>query len=81
MAQATGILAFKSVGKLEPANCIISRVLMKHALSVLSCGDQMIMEVTFEKTRRGLTRFKGVALVDGKVVCEATMMCARSREA
>ncbi|MGK3373137.1 3-hydroxyacyl-ACP dehydratase FabZ, partial [Citrobacter youngae] len=22
-----------------------------------------------------------VALVDGKVVCEATMMCARSREA
>ncbi|ENU1350706.1 MAG: 3-hydroxyacyl-[acyl-carrier-protein] dehydratase FabZ, partial [Klebsiella pneumoniae] len=25
--------------------------------------------------------FKGVALVDGKVVCEATMMCARSREA
>ncbi|MDI4746118.1 hypothetical protein MJL33_34195, partial [Salmonella enterica subsp. enterica serovar Kentucky] len=30
-------------------------------------GDQMIMEVTFEKTRRGLTRFKGVALVDGKV--------------
>ncbi len=30
----------------------------------------MIMEVTFEKTRRGLTRaFKGVALVDGKVVC------------
>ncbi|HCI6872926.1 TPA: 3-hydroxyacyl-[acyl-carrier-protein] dehydratase FabZ, partial [Klebsiella variicola subsp. variicola] len=27
------------------------------------------------------TRFKGVALVDGKVVCEATMMCARSREA
>ncbi len=44
-------------------------------------SDQMIMEVTFEKTRRGLTRFKGVALVDGKVVCEATMMCARSREA
>ncbi|MEW7951784.1 3-hydroxyacyl-[acyl-carrier-protein] dehydratase FabZ, partial [Enterobacter hormaechei subsp. xiangfangensis] len=23
----------------------------------------------------------GVAMVDGKVVCEATMMCARSREA
>ena len=41
----------------------------------------LILEVTFEKTRRGLTRFKGVAMVDGKVVCEATMMCARSREA
>ena len=70
MAQATGILAFKSVGKLEPGE-----------LYYFVPSDQMIMEVTFEKTRRGLTRFKGVALVDGKVVCEATMMCARSREA
>ena len=41
----------------------------------------MTMVVTFQNTRRGLARFKGVALVDGKVVCEATMMCARSREA
>lgn len=40
----------------------------------------MIMEVIFEKTRRGLIRFKGVVLVDGKVVCEVTMMCVRSRE-
>ena len=71
MAQATGILAFKSVGKLDEAR--FKRPVVP--------GDQMIMEVTFEKTRRGLTRFKGVALVDGKVVCEATMMCARSREA
>ena len=31
MAQATGILAFKSVGKLEPASCTTSRVSMKHA--------------------------------------------------
>jgi predicted HicB family RNase H-like nuclease len=34
-----------------------------------------------DKALGALTRFKGVALVDGKVVCEATMMCARSREA
>ena len=33
------------------------------------------------KTGQAAARFKGVALVDGKVVCEATMMCARSREA
>lgn len=82
MAQATGILAFKSVGKLEPGELYyfagIDEARFKRP--VVPC-DQMIMEVTFEKTRRGLTRFKGVALVDGKVVCEATMMCARSREA
>lgn len=81
MAQATGILAFKSVGKLEPGELYyfagIDEARFKRPVVP---GDQMIMEVTFEKTRRGLTRFKGVALVDGKVVCEATMMCARSKE-
>ena len=73
MAQATGILAFKSVGKLEPGELYyfagIDEARFKRPVVP---GDQM---------RRGLTRFKGVALVDGKVVCEATMMCARSREA
>jgi 3-hydroxyacyl-[acyl-carrier-protein] dehydratase len=82
MAQATGILAFKSVGKLEPGELYyfagIDSARFKRPVVP---GDQMIMEVTFEKTRRGLTRFKGVATVDGKIVCEATMMCARSREA
>ena len=77
-----GVLAFKSVGKLEPGELYyfagIDEARFKRPVVP---GDQMIMEVTFEKTRRGLTRFKGVALVDGKVVCEATMMCARSREA
>ncbi len=81
MAQATGILAFKSVGKLEPGELYyfagIDDARFKRPVVP---GDQMIMEVTFEKTRRGLTRFKGVATVDGKVVCEATMMCARSKE-
>lgn len=76
MAQATGILAFKSVGKLEPGELYyfagIDEARFKRPVVP---GDQMIMEVTFEKTRRGLTRFKGVATVDGKIVCEATMMC------
>lgn len=41
----------------------------------------MIMEVQFVKERRGLTRFTGVAKVDGEIVCTATMMCARSKPA
>ncbi|EEC79493.1 hypothetical protein OsI_20542 [Oryza sativa Indica Group] len=75
MAQATGILAFKSVGKLEPGELYyfagIDEARFKRPVVP---GDQMVMEVTFEKTRRGLTRFKGVATVDGKIVCEATMI-------
>lgn len=37
MAQATGILAFKSVGKLEPVSCTTSLVLTKRASSARSC--------------------------------------------
>lgn len=82
MAQATGILAFKSVGKLEPGELYyfagIDEARFKRPVLP---GDQMIMCVEFIRTRRGLTRFKGTATVDGKIVCEATMMCARNREA
>ena len=83
LAQAAGLLAFDAMGKVPDENNIYYFVGIDGARfkRPVVPGDQMIMEVTFEKTRRGLTRFKGVALVDGKVVCEATMMCARSREA
>lgn len=82
MAQAAGILAFKSVGKLEPGELYyfagIDEARFKHPVQP---GDQMIFEVTFVKTKRGLTRFEGIAKVGDKVVCEAKMMCARSQEA
>ncbi|TYN37597.1 3-hydroxyacyl-ACP dehydratase FabZ, partial [Salmonella enterica subsp. enterica serovar Typhimurium] len=75
VAQASGILAFKSVGKLEPGDLYyFAGIGVARFKRPVVTGDQMIMEVSFEKTRRGLTRFKGVALVDGKVGCEATMM-------
>lgn len=81
MAQATGILAFKSAGKLEPGElyyfAAIDRARFKRPVSP---GDQMILDVTFIKERRGVARFEGVARVDGEIVCEATMMCARRRE-
>ena len=37
MAQATGILAFKSVGKLEPGELYYFAGILKRASSVLSC--------------------------------------------
>lgn len=40
-------------------------------------GDQLLLEVHFHKERRGVSRFTGIATVDGKVVCEADLMCAR----
>lgn len=81
MAQATGILAFKSVGKLEPGELYYFAGIDEALQAPGRAWRSNDHGSHFRKTRRGLTRFKGVALVDGKVVCEATMMCARSREA
>lgn len=54
MAQATGILAFKSRGKLEPGELYyfagIDEARFKRPVVP---GDQMIMEVEFVKERRG----------------------------
>ena len=81
MAQATGILAFKSLGKLEPGELYYFAAIddCRFKRPVLP-GDQMILEVTFHKERRGVARFTVVAKVDGEVACEATMMCARRRD-
>src|SRR5688572_27904450 len=81
MAQATGILAFKSVGKLEPGELYYFAAIDDAGFKrpVLP-GDQMVLEVEFIKERRGVARFKGVAKVDGEIACEASMMCARRRE-
>lgn len=78
MAQATGVLAMKSFGKLSDNElyyfAAIDNARFKRPVEP---GDQMLLEVTFVKERRGVTRFTGVAYVDGKVVCEAELMCAR----
>lgn len=81
MAQATGLLAFKSVGKLEPGELYyFAGIDGARFKKPVVPGDTMVLEVVFEKTRRGVTWFNGKAFVDGQVVCEAQMMCARSQE-
>jgi 3-hydroxyacyl-[acyl-carrier-protein] dehydratase len=39
-------------------------------------GDQLRMEINFEREMRGLAKFGARALVDGQLVCEAELMCA-----
>ncbi|KQN51414.1 3-hydroxyacyl-[acyl-carrier-protein] dehydratase FabZ [Rouxiella silvae] len=81
MAQATGLLAFKSVGKLEPGELYyFAGIDSARFKKPVVPGDTMVLDVEFLKTRRGVTWFTGVAKVDGQVVCEAQMMCARSQE-
>lgn len=80
MAQATGILAFKSMGKLADGElyyfAAVDEARFKRPVMP---GDQLVLEVEFIKEKRGVARFKGVAKVDGQIACEASMMCARRR--
>ncbi len=78
MAQATGILAFKTFG-LPAKNELYYFASVDNAKfrSPVTPGDQMILEVEFIRERRGVAAFKGVVYVDGKVVCSAELKCAK----
>ncbi len=41
-------------------------------------GDQLIIEVTYQRDRRGIWKFSGEAKVDGKVAASADVMVALS---
>lgn len=42
-------------------------------------GDQLVMDVTLERAKAGIYKFKAVARVDGEVACEAELMCTMRR--
>ncbi|MFC0060259.1 MULTISPECIES: 3-hydroxyacyl-ACP dehydratase FabZ [Vibrio] len=78
MAQATGLLAFKTFGEpKENELYYFASVDQAKFRKPVSPGDQMIIEVELLKNRRGIAMFNGVAKVDGEVVCSAELKCAR----
>jgi len=78
LAQATGILAFKTVGRKPDGTSLYYFVGIDNARfkQPVIPGDQLRLEVEFVKQMRGIWKFNGKALVDGKVVCSADLMCA-----
>ncbi|RYU69426.1 3-hydroxyacyl-ACP dehydratase FabZ [Aliivibrio finisterrensis] len=78
MAQATGLLAFKSFGApAENELYYFASIDKAKFRKPVVPGDQLILEVEFIKDRRGIALFNGVAKVDGEVVCSAELKCAR----
>ncbi|MGF1702432.1 3-hydroxyacyl-ACP dehydratase FabZ [Photobacterium makurazakiensis] len=78
MAQATGLLAFKTFGApTENELYYFASIDNAKFRKPVGPGDQMIIEVEFLKERRGIAMFNGVAKVDGAVVCSAELKCAR----
>ncbi len=79
MAQATGILAFKSeVGKPIDGQIYmlvgIDKVRFKR---IVEPGDQLLIEVEVMTVKRGIWKFKCKASVDGNIVTSAELMCTQ----
>ncbi|OPX54638.1 3-hydroxyacyl-[acyl-carrier-protein] dehydratase [Oceanospirillum multiglobuliferum] len=79
MAQAAGILGFKTMEK-KPADGHIyyfvgsDKVRFKRPVVP---GDQLILEAkVIGKPRRGIWRFECRATVDGELACEGNILCA-----
>lgn len=79
LAQATGILAFKTTNQKPDGTSLYYFVGIDNARfkQPVQPGDQLILEVEIVKTMRGVWKFKAQATVDGHVVCSADLMCAQ----
>ena len=78
LAQATGILAFKSTDRVPDEKSLYYFVGIDGARfkRVVEPGDQLILKVKYLKRKRGIWKFEAVASVDDELVCAADIMCA-----
>jgi 3-hydroxyacyl-[acyl-carrier-protein] dehydratase len=83
MAQAAGILAFKTVKIVPDINTRFYFVAIDKARfrKPVEPGDQLMLKVTVMRSFKGIWKFAGVAEVDGKEVASAEMMVAPETKA
>ncbi|MDR7092496.1 3-hydroxyacyl-ACP dehydratase FabZ [Hydrogenophaga laconesensis] len=77
MAQAAALLSFDTMGVTPDDKTVyyfagIDGARFKRPVEP---GDQLIMDVTLERAKAGIFKFKGVTYVDDQVACEAELMC------
>ena len=82
LAQAAGVLGFKSQEKLPRDGYIYyfvgaDDVRLKRPVVP---GDQLMLEAEIMTVRRGIYKFQCKATVDGELACEATILCAERKE-
>ncbi len=78
LAQAAGILAFKTAGVVPDEQTRFYFVGIDGARfrKPVEPGDQLILKARLERAIRGIWKFSTVAEVDGREVASATMMVA-----
>jgi len=77
LAQATGLLAFKSVEDLQSDNALYYLAGIDNARfkKPVEPGDQLKLEVKLVKNKRNFWKFTGEATVDGDIIVSADIMC------
>ncbi|HET8692844.1 MAG TPA: 3-hydroxyacyl-ACP dehydratase FabZ [Steroidobacteraceae bacterium] len=78
LAQAAGILAFKTAGVVPDENSRFYFVGIDDARfrRPVVPGDRLVLKATLGRAIRGIWKFETVAEVDGQVAASATMMVA-----
>ena len=78
MAQAAGVLVFSGSGAQNHEETLYYYVGIDNARfkKPVVPGDQLELEVIFERALRGIGKFACVARVGGAVVAEATILCS-----
>ena len=78
LAQAAGILSFKSMGSQSDDNSLYFFVGIDNCRfkRPVVPGDVLMLHVTIERHSRGLWKYKCQAMVDGQIAAEADLMCA-----
>ncbi len=77
MAQTAALLAFDTLGVVPDDKTVyyfagIDGARFKRPVEP---GDQLVMDVTLDRMKAGIFKFKGVARVGDEVACEAELMC------
>ncbi|WP_431024446.1 3-hydroxyacyl-ACP dehydratase FabZ [Halomonas sp. H5] len=83
MAQACGILGFKTVNKLPADGYVYYLVGSDNARfkRPVMPGDQLRLEARVAREKRGIWKFACRATVDGELACEADIICAERKVA
>ena len=78
MAQTAGVLVFRTQGTMPDERTVYYYVGIDNARfkKPVLPGDQLELEVHYDRQLRGISRFNCWARVDGQVVAEATILCA-----
>lgn len=79
LAQATGVLAFKSEEGKPDHRSMYYLVGVDNARfkRPVEPGDQLVLEVRLDRIKRGIGKFLCEAKVDGQLAASAEVMCAR----